>query len=94
MAASHMCLSHNSFIRGFNSIYQQAPRLRKSDVSDFVTYALAWLRLVEQHHQYEEEGLFPEIDEITGQQGVMSHEIEQHGRFYDCHSADRKIELS
>ncbi|KAK8028494.1 hypothetical protein PG991_005550 [Apiospora marii] len=40
--ASHMALSHNAFIRGFNSIYQQAPRLELTvDKSDFVGYCLA-----------------------------------------------------
>jgi hemerythrin-like domain-containing protein len=76
-----MCISHNSFIRGFNSIYQQAPRLKRSDCPDFIAYALAWHRLVEEHHHYEETGLFLEIDKATGQQGVMSHEVEQHGKF-------------
>lgn len=74
-----MCISHNSFIRGFNSIYQQAPRLKKSDYPDFITYSLAWHRLVEEHHRYEETGLFLEIDKATGQKGVMGKEVEQHG---------------
>jgi hemerythrin-like domain-containing protein len=80
MAASHMTISHNSLIRGFNSIYQQAPRIPKSDYLDFVGYSLAWLRCIEQHHNHEEEHYFPAIEEVTGVKGVMNEEVEQHGK--------------
>ncbi|KAI1315860.1 hypothetical protein F5Y16DRAFT_406937 [Xylariaceae sp. FL0255] len=40
--ASHMALSHNAFIRGFNSIYEQAPRLTlDADKTDFVGYCVS-----------------------------------------------------
>ena len=32
--ASHMALSHDTFIRGFNTIYQQAPRVREPAVQN------------------------------------------------------------
>ena len=86
-----MCISHNSFIRGFNSIYQQAPRIKNKDIPDFITYALAWHRLVEEHHHYEETGLFLEIDKATGQQGVMGHEVEQHRKSHPKPSQLREI---
>ena len=35
MDASHMALVHNVFIRGYNSIYQQAPHIRPADYRDF-----------------------------------------------------------
>lgn len=79
MGASHMTLSHNSLIRGFNSIYQQAPRISASDYKDFTGYCLAWHRCVEQHHMHEEVNYFPEIERMTGQKGVMDGEVEQHG---------------
>jgi len=80
MGASHMTLSHNSLIRGFNSIYQQAPRISQSDYSDFFGYCLAWHRCVEEHHMHEEVNYFPEIEKATGQKGVMDGEVEQHGK--------------
>ena len=79
MGASHMTLSHNSLIRGFNSMYQQAPRIAASDYKDFAEYCLAWHRCVEQHHLHEEVNYFPEIERVTGQKGVMDGEVEQHG---------------
>ncbi|RDW60761.1 hypothetical protein BP6252_12144 [Coleophoma cylindrospora] len=80
--ASHMTLSHNSLIRGYNSIYQQAPRLPSSEYASFVSYCLAWHRLVETHHHYEELYFFPAIEEATGQKGVMDGEIEEHAAFH------------
>jgi hypothetical protein len=69
-----------ALIRGFNSIYQQAPRLSASDYKDFSGYCLAWHRCVEQHHMHEEANYFPEIERVTGQKGVMDGEVEQHGK--------------
>ncbi len=69
-----------ALIRGFNSIYQQAPRLSASDYKDFTGYCLAWHRCVEQHHMHEEVNYFPEIERVRGQNGVMDGEVEQHGR--------------
>ena len=75
-----MTLSHNSFIRGFNSIYQQAPRIALSDHKDFIGYCLAWHACIEEHHHYEETNFFPAIDKAVGEEGVMNWEVEQHGR--------------
>ncbi|KAK7927506.1 hypothetical protein PG985_004504 [Apiospora marii] len=81
--ASHMALSHNAFIRGFNSIYQQAPRLKlPADKSDFVGYCLAWMECVEIHHHYEETALFPSIDKAAGQKGLMDAAVHEHETFY------------
>ncbi|KAJ8101291.1 hypothetical protein POJ06DRAFT_251085 [Lipomyces tetrasporus] len=80
--ASHMALSHNSLIRGFNGIYQQAPRIPSSDYRDFTNYCLAWHRCVEEHHRYEEVHFFPAIEEATGEKGVMDGEVEQHATFH------------
>ncbi|KAF4635464.1 hypothetical protein G7Y89_g2641 [Cudoniella acicularis] len=80
--ASHMTLSHNSIIRGYNSIYQQAPRIAASDYRDFVGYCLAWHRFVEGHHAYEEIHFFPAIEKATGEKGVMDGEVDQHATFH------------
>lgn len=78
-----MALSHNSFIRGFNSIYQQAPRLHAPDTKDFINYCLAWQSLVYAHHHYEETDFFPAIEKFTGQKGIMDSEIREHAAFHD-----------
>lgn len=78
--ASHMTLSHNSFIRGFNSIYQQAPRITESDSKDFIGYCLAWHACVDEHHRYEETKLFPAIEEAVGEKGVLDGEVDEHGK--------------
>ncbi|KAK7957720.1 hypothetical protein PG988_012568 [Apiospora saccharicola] len=81
--ASHMALSHNAFIRGFNSIYQQAPRLElTSDKASFVGYCLAWVDCVVTHHHYEETELFPNIDKAAGQRGLMNGAVHEHEAFY------------
>jgi hemerythrin-like domain-containing protein len=76
-----MTLSHNSIIRGFNGICQQAPRIGMSDSQDFIDYCLAWHRMVHEHHHHEEVNLFPAIEEATGQNGVMDNEVDQHAAF-------------
>ncbi|KAI0198132.1 hypothetical protein F4808DRAFT_437193 [Astrocystis sublimbata] len=81
--ASHMALSHNAFIRGFNSIYQQGPRLKlDTDKSDFVGYSLSWVDCVVAHHHYEETELFPNIDRAAGRKGLMDDATHEHEAFY------------
>ena len=80
IGVSHMTLSHNSLVRGFNSIYQQALRISATNYKDFVGYFLAWHRCVEEHHYHEEGNYFPEIEKATGQKGVMDGEVEQHSK--------------
>jgi hypothetical protein len=80
--ASHMALSHNAFIRGFNTIYQQAPRLRnRADKTDFVGYCLAWIDCVATHHHYEETELFPNINKAAGQTALMEDAVHEHEAF-------------
>jgi hemerythrin-like domain-containing protein len=79
-----MILSHNSIIRGYNSIYQQAPRITTLEQNDFVGYCLAWHQFVEKHHNYEELYLFPAIEEAIGEKGVMSHEVAEHSTSNHC----------
>ncbi|KAH7320729.1 hypothetical protein B0I35DRAFT_450450 [Stachybotrys elegans] len=80
--ASHMALSHNAFIRGFNSIYQQAPRLLPADKLDFVGYCFAWIECVKAHHHYEESDLFPNINKAAGCTGLMDDAVHEHEAFY------------
>lgn len=48
-----VALLHNVILRGFNSIYLQAPAVKPSDVPDFLGYSLAWCRFVKAHHDDE-----------------------------------------
>ncbi|KAI1778550.1 hypothetical protein F4818DRAFT_406431 [Hypoxylon cercidicola] len=81
--ASHMALSHNSFIRGFNTIYQQAPRIQHPvDKTDFIGYCLAWIECVATHHHYEETELFPNVDRAAGRKGLMDGAVHEHEAFY------------
>nr|ANM86612.1 hypothetical protein [Cladonia uncialis subsp. uncialis]AUW30808.1 hypothetical protein [Cladonia uncialis subsp. uncialis] len=82
MDASHMALVHNVFIRGYNSIYQQAPHIRPADYRDFVGYCLAWHEMVQGHHDSEEEVLFPGIEEATGVKGIMDGEKAEHASLH------------
>lgn len=66
-----MFLSHHSLIRGYNSIYQQAPRITASDYPDFVGYCLARHRCVEEHRKHGEANYFPAIENATGVNGAM-----------------------
>lgn len=60
-----------------------AARLDKSELADaqrdFVQYCLAWARLLDEHHRVEEEGIFPAVERIVGEKGVMGRESEEHG---------------
>ncbi|KAI1180187.1 hypothetical protein F4777DRAFT_364419 [Nemania sp. FL0916] len=80
--ASHMTLSHNAFIRGFNSIYQQAPRVPHADKADFVGYCIAWHDCVDAHHSYEETDFFPNINKACGRTDLMSAAVDEHAKFY------------
>lgn len=80
MDASHMALVHNVLIRGYNSIYQQAPHIQPADYRDFLGYCLAWHDMVQGHHDSEEEVLFPGIEEATGVKGIMDGEKAEHGK--------------
>ncbi|KAI1120197.1 hypothetical protein F5Y10DRAFT_283487 [Nemania abortiva] len=81
--ASKMALSHNAFIRGFNSIYQQAPRVPQADKPDFVGYCMAWHDCIEAHHRYEETDMFPNINKAAGKTGLMADAVSEHALFHD-----------
>lgn len=80
-AASVMALGHNVFIRGLNSIYLQAAHISPPDYTHFISYALCWAEVLDAHHEMEETTLFPAIERITGEVGVMEKNVEQHHAF-------------
>ncbi|PVH98118.1 hypothetical protein DM02DRAFT_58619 [Periconia macrospinosa] len=79
-----MALAHNGMIRGLNSIYLQAIHLPRNDhktVQDFLTYCQCWCESMHHHHDMEEENFFPAIEKLTGVQGLMERNIDQHRAF-------------
>jgi hemerythrin-like domain-containing protein len=74
-----MCLLHNAIIRGFNTIYLQAPHIQEADKADFIGYALTWFRFVKSHHDDEELNLFPKMEEVLGDKTIWTETHEEHG---------------
>ena len=73
---------HNTLIRGFNSIYLQAPHVNlPADIRDLLFFCAAWVKTVEHHHDTEETTLFPAIEEFAKTPGLMEGNREQHHAF-------------
>lgn len=66
--ATHMALLHNAILRGYNSIYLQAPHVKPDDYADFIGYCLTWFKFVKSHHDDEEANLFPKVVEVLGKE--------------------------
>ncbi|KAK4200241.1 hypothetical protein QBC40DRAFT_226238 [Triangularia verruculosa] len=79
--ATHMALLHNSILRGYNSIYHQAPLLLEQDKADFIGYALAWYRFVKSHHDDEEASLFTKVEELLQDTTVFEETHHEHESF-------------
>lgn len=78
-----MVTVHNCLIRGINSIYLQCINVERSSASipAFIKYASVWGRVLSLHHTTEEKWIFPEIEEITGERGIMDASVQQHHAF-------------
>lgn len=81
--AEDMIVIHNLIIRIINTVYLQCVNVERSpdDVQDFVSYALEWSKMVEEHHHTEETEVFPEIEKMTGVPGLMAANVSQHEAF-------------
>jgi len=80
--AREMTFAHNGMIRGLNSIYQQCIHVSSpGDIADLLKYAEFWCDWIHTHHGGEETILFPKIESITGQKGLMERNVEQHHAF-------------
>ncbi|KAI1393172.1 uncharacterized protein F4822DRAFT_423634 [Hypoxylon trugodes] len=79
--ATHMALLHNAILRGFNSVYQQAPHVRPGDRADFVGYALTWHKFVATHHDDEETVLFPKVAALLNDESVWEGTHKEHEAF-------------
>lgn len=74
-----MALLHNAILRGYNSIYQQAPYVQPADKHDFIGYALTWHKFVKTHHDDEEETLFTKVGELLDDKTVWDDTHKEHG---------------
>ncbi|EFQ33161.1 hemerythrin HHE cation binding domain-containing protein [Colletotrichum graminicola M1.001] len=83
--AEDMTIIHNLIIRILNTVYLQCVNVEKSpdDVRDFVSYAIEWAKMVEEHHHIEEETVFPQIEQLTGVPGLMQANVVQHEAFHE-----------
>nr|XP_036574628.1 hemerythrinHHE cation binding domain-containing protein [Colletotrichum truncatum]KAF6781082.1 hemerythrinHHE cation binding domain-containing protein [Colletotrichum truncatum] len=76
-----MCLLHNSILRGYNSIYNQANGIQEADKADFIGYSQAWFKFVKSHHDDEEVSLFPKIEDLLKDKDVFAGTHKEHESF-------------
>ncbi|KAH7363443.1 hypothetical protein B0T11DRAFT_282608 [Plectosphaerella cucumerina] len=79
--ATHMALLHNAILRGYNSIYRQAPHVQDEDKADFIGYALTWYKFVKSHHDDEEENLFTKVEQLLEDKDVFAETHLEHESF-------------
>lgn len=79
--ASEMTHVHNIMFRGLNSIYLQAPHISPEDTDSFCNYMELWYEWLHAHHEGEEAILFPGIERLSGEAGIMEANVEQHRAF-------------
>lgn len=81
-----MSMVHNVILRGINAIYNQAlgvsARGTAKDKMDFAQFGQRWGEMVGQHHDSEEQMLFPEINEMTKSPGLMDANVNEHQLFH------------
>lgn len=81
--ATHMALVHNAMIRGFNSIYQQAPYIDNELSQDFINYSLTWASFVTSHHHDEEDNLFEKVSGLLDDKSIWTETQKEHDSFID-----------
>lgn len=79
--ASEMALVHNMVFRALNAIVLQAPHITPADALSFAHYMHQWYRLIHAHHEGEESFVFPAIERLCGEEGIMAVNVEQHRTF-------------
>ncbi|KAK8136785.1 hypothetical protein PG984_004725 [Apiospora sp. TS-2023a] len=79
--ATHMALVHNSILRGYNSIYQQAAHVKPADYSDFIGYCLTWHKFVVSHHDDEEDTLFTAVANVLDDKTIWEGTLKEHEAF-------------
>jgi len=80
-----MVAIHNIFIRGINTIYNQAIKVGESgteaDRLEFCEFAAVWSLGLHEHHGMEEDTVFPDIENVAGAKGIMETNVQQHEAF-------------
>ncbi|CAN9222487.1 unnamed protein product [Alternaria alternata] len=79
--ATHMAHIHNAILRGYNTIYLQAPHVREVDKTAFVGYAQTWYRFIKSHHDDEEAELFPKVEDMLRSKDIWKETHEEHESF-------------
>lgn len=72
---------HNAILRGYNTIYLQAPHVNDVDKAAFIGYSLTWFRFVKGHHDDEEAELFPTVEEVLGTKNLWDETHKEHGMY-------------
>jgi hemerythrin-like domain-containing protein len=81
-AAQMMTYIHNCLLRSLNSIYQQAIYVKtESDIRDLLLLTKLWESEIHHHHSTEEEYLFPLLEKLFNEPGIMDANVEQHEQF-------------
>jgi hypothetical protein len=91
--AQRISLVHNLFIRGLNASYHQCLGVKPdtTDAQDFLIFNQFLWEVIQDHHDVEEEFLFPELEQLAAKnQGLMKGNIEEHAGFHDSFEAFRK----
>jgi len=80
--AHEMAHIHNALLRSLNAIYNQASEVKTpKDITDLLLLTKFWHFEMEDHHSVEEKILFPQLEELTGQKGIMDGNIKEHHAF-------------
>jgi hemerythrin-like domain-containing protein len=76
---------HNILIRGLNSAYHHAERIKPGtqDTADLCLYSQFLCELIKAHHDWEENSFFPALEAFAGQPGIFNFNIQQHHAFED-----------
>lgn len=82
-----MTVVHNALLRGLNAIYNQAVNVSNrgtaQDKQDFANFAHMWATMLNEHHELEETIVFPDINKMTDNAGLMDANVEEHAAFHD-----------
>lgn len=78
-----MCLLHNAILRGYNSVYLQAPHVQDADKADFISYCQTWYKFVKSHHDDEEAVLFTKVEDLLGDKTVWDETHKEHGMSFE-----------
>jgi hypothetical protein len=89
--ASHMCMVHNSILRGYNSIYHQAPHVTEANRPAFLGYCLAWHKFPKTHTENEDNSLFVNMEDLLGDKTIFDESHREHGESDSRYGSLREI---